>query len=240
MVEKFILPGDKVELRSLIDVILPDGTEGKKIYKTSVYDVFEDGKIEFLMPMEQTKLILLPVNGEYDVCFFSGGNMYRADIRIVERKKNNGIYTFVGEMISSLCKFQRREYYRFNCILELLLKEMTNQEEEAYSQGFFEGYPKNLMSTGVIVDLSGGGLRFVSKEIYKKDSTLYLELKLPIANKIKRFELASKVIFAKEIENRKGEYEIRVKYVYMDNITREEIIKYIFDEERKKRKNGKG
>ena len=40
--------------------------------------------------------------------------------------------------------------------------------------------------------------------------------------------------------NRRNEYQVRTKFVYLDNITREEIIKYIFDEERKNRKNGKG
>lgn len=240
MVEKYILPGDKVELNSLVNVILPDDTRGKKVYKTSVYDVHGDGKIEFLMPIEQTKLILLPINGEYEVCFHSGGIMYKADVRVVERKKNNGKYTFVVEMISSLCKFQRREYYRLNCVFEVMVKEMVEGEEEQYTQGFFERCPKNLIKSGVIVDISGGGLRFISKYPYEKDKMLFLGFELSAADKVKRFEIPSTVIFCKELENRKNEYEVRVKYDYIDKFTREEIIKYIFDEERKIRKNGKG
>ena len=46
-------------------------------------------------------------------------------------------------------------------------------------------------------------------------------------------------ILSKEIEKRQNEYENRVKFIYIDNTTREEIIKYIFDEDRKNRKNGK-
>ena len=69
MIEKLISPGDKLELRSTVSVVLPDGTEGVRTYKTSVYDILEDGKLELLMPMEQQKLVLLPVDGEYDVCF---------------------------------------------------------------------------------------------------------------------------------------------------------------------------
>lgn len=71
MIEKFISPGDKLELRTTVRVTLPDGTEGIKTYRTSVYNILEDGKLELVMPMEQTKLILLPVGGEYDVCFYS-------------------------------------------------------------------------------------------------------------------------------------------------------------------------
>lgn len=47
------------------------------------------------------------------------------------------------------------------------------------------------------------------------------------------------MIYSGGIENREGEYENRVKFEYIDTMTREEIIRYIFDEERKNRKNGK-
>ena len=52
--------------------------------------------------------------------------------------------------------------------------------------------------------------------------------------------LAAKIIYSNEIENRENEYENRVKFEFIDTTTREELIKYIFDEERKNRKNGKG
>ena len=70
MIEKFIAPGDKLELRSAVRVTLPDGTEGVRTYKTSVYNILDDGKLELMMPMEQTKLILLSIGSEYDVCFY--------------------------------------------------------------------------------------------------------------------------------------------------------------------------
>lgn len=70
MIEKFISLGDKLELKSTVRVILPDGTEGVKTYKSTVHNILDDGRLELEMPMEQTKLVLLPIDGEYDVCFF--------------------------------------------------------------------------------------------------------------------------------------------------------------------------
>ena len=64
MIEKFISPGDKLEMKSTTDVKLPDGSEGVRLYKSTVYDVLDDGRIEIVMPMEQSKLVLLPVDGE--------------------------------------------------------------------------------------------------------------------------------------------------------------------------------
>lgn len=239
MIEKFISPGDKIEMKSTVEVVLPDGTKGIRLYKTSIYDVLDDGRLEIVMPMEQSKLVLLPVGGEYDVCFFSHGGMYRADVRIVDRQKVNGTYIIVAEMTTNLHKYQRREYYRFNCIIEMNAREMSTKEIEAYSQEEYDLIEEKGMARGVIVDISGGGLRFVSREQFTSDSTILLNFTLPVGVIKKTFLLAAKVIFSKPIENRQDEYENRVKYVYMNSITREEIIKYIFDEERKHRKYSK-
>ena len=233
MIEKFISAGDK-------DVVLPDGTRGIRLYKTSVYDVLDDGRLEIVMPMEQSRLVLLPVGGEYDVCFFSHGGMYKADVRIVDRQKINGTYIILAEMLTNLHKYQRREYYRFNCIIEMEARELSKEEIEAFKEADGAVIEEREMNRGVIVDISGGGLRFVSRRLYECGSIILLSFKLPIANREKSFTLAAQVILSKEIENRRDEYENRVKFVYINNQTREEIIKYIFDEERKNRKNGKG
>lgn len=246
MIEKFISAGDKVEMKSTVEVVLPDGTKGIRLYKTSIYDVLDDGKLEIVMPMEQTRLVLLPVGGEYDVCFFSHGGMYKADVRIVDRQKINGTYILLAEMLTNLHKYQRREYYRFNCIIEMEARELSRHEIDIFSGAVEpedesdEVIEEKEMQRGVIVDISGGGLRFVSRRQYDSSSTILLCFKLPIKHREKPFTLAARVILSKEIENRVNEYENRVKFVYINNQTREEIIKYIFDEERKNRKNGKG
>lgn len=241
MIEKFISAGDKIEMKSTVDVVLPDGTRGIRLYKTSVYDVLDDGKLEIVMPMEQSRLVLLPVGGEYDVCFFSHGGMYKADVRIVDRQKINGTYIILAEMLTNLYKYQRREYYRFNCIIEMEARELSKKEVEAFKEADDAAViEEKEMSRGVIVDISGGGLRFVSRRLYECGDIILLGFKLPIADHEKPFTLAAQVILSKEIENRRDEYENRVKFVYINNQTREEIIKYIFDEERKNRKYGKG
>lgn len=239
MIEKLISPGDKLEMRSTVSVVLPDGTEGVKTYESSVYDITDDGKIEILMPMEQQKLVLLPIDGEYDVCFFTGGGMYRVNVRIVDRQKINRTYIVVAELITNIHKFQRRDYYRFNCVIDMAVKEMSYEESKAYRDGMPELVSDEGMARGVIVDISGGGLRFVSRQFYRAGGILLMEFLLPISDVETPFRLAAKVMYSGEIENRESEYENRVKYEFIDKNTREEIIKYIFDAERKYRKNGK-
>jgi c-di-GMP-binding flagellar brake protein YcgR len=86
MIEKFISPGDKLEMKTLNDAILPDGSKGIRVYKSKVYDIHNEDHIEIVMPMEHTKLILLPIDCEYDVCFYAKGGVYRATLKIVDRR----------------------------------------------------------------------------------------------------------------------------------------------------------
>ena len=237
MIEKFIFPGDKLEMKSTQEVVLPDGMEGTKLYKSTVYDVLDDGKIEIVMPMEHGKLVLLPVEGEYEVCFFSNGAMYRADVRIVDRQKINTTYVLIAELISNLHKFQRREYYRFSCVLEMGARNLEEEEllalENNREKPLQPGLP---LKKCVIVDISGGGLRFISTEKYEVGSLIFCTYQLLLGGEPKPFEVLGKVLAVKEMSNRKGSYEHRLQYHNLDVHTREMIIKYIFEEERRARK----
>ena len=121
----------------------------------------------------------------------------------------------------------------------MLARELAKAESEAFEKQLGYLVSENDMQRGVIVDISGGGLRFVSRQPFTEGKILYLRFKLSINDEEKEFRLAAKVIVSKEIEKRQNEYENRVKFLYIDNTTREDIIKYIFDEDRKNRKNGK-
>ena len=48
--------------------------------------------------------------------------------------------------------------------------------------------------------------------------------------------MVGKVLAVRELENRKGTFEHRVQYYNLDVNIREEIIRFIFEEERKSRK----
>jgi c-di-GMP-binding flagellar brake protein YcgR len=89
----------------------------------------------------------------------------------------------------------------------------------------------------LIVDISGGGIRFISDHAYEQGSMIYCTYQL-MADKVARdYEIVGKVLSVREVANRPGEYEHRVQYVNLDNDTREEIIKFIFEEERRIRRN---
>ena len=114
---------------------------------------------------------------------------------------------------------------------------MEEEEIQAVeSKELFELVPGLPLKRSVIVDISGGGLRFVSEQKYEPESLIYCSYHLIVDGNRKLYEVVGKVLGAKEIENRKGVFEHRVQYVNISEGAREQIIKFIFQEERKNMK----
>lgn len=247
LLSKYVIPGSRVDLQAIgrSKGYLGNNGENKeerKAYQSQVIDVLSEDRVEISMPMEQSKLILLPVDGEFDLYFYTDGGLYQCYARVVDRYKNNSLYVLVLDLISNLRKHQRREYYRFSCALEMNSRQLQEEEEKALEDKNDENIltPQLPLKSSVIVDISGGGLRFVANYDYEPQSKILCRINLMMHGKMKEHNLVGKVLSVRELENRKGVFEHRVQFIHVDADEREEIIKYIFDEERKTLKNQKG
>ena len=139
------------------------------------------------------------------------------------------------ELISNLRRFQLREYYRFSCALEMESRDLLEEEKKAVEKEEYRLIPGLPLKRSVIVDLSGGGLRFVSVQKYANESIIYITYHLMLNGQKKKYELLGRILSVNEVQGRPGTYEHRVQYINLDVDAREEIIKYIFEEERKHR-----
>lgn len=114
-----IKPGDKIDIRLLQQVENEERTgDTVKVYKSQVLDINKRGNLEISMPTEGTKLILLPLDVRLEFVFYSGGFLYKSIGQIVERFKRDNIYTLEVELKTRLEKFQRREFYRYECSID--------------------------------------------------------------------------------------------------------------------------
>lgn len=241
MLSRIIKPGDRIELRP-VEKNRPNAEMKANItksYMSQVQSLISEEKLEIVMPMEGTKIVLLPVDAVFDMYLTTSSGLYQCFIRIVDRYKSNNVYILAVELTSSLRKYQRREYYRFSCALEMRSRELSKDEIRALDTDHEFLTPGLPLKQNVIVDISGGGLRFLSNQIYEPGSLIYINYRLLNRDKMKEYNLVGKVLAIKPSENRKGVYEHRVQYVNMRTDDREEIIKYIFEEERKHRNHNK-
>lgn len=241
LLSKYVVPGGRVDLQTIdrSKENTSESSEKRKSYQSQVIDVLSEDRIEISMPMEKTKLILLPVDGEYDLYFYSDNGLYQCYARVVDRYKHNSMYVLVLDLISNLRKHQRREYYRFSCALEMNSRQLQKEEIELAGKAGDVLSPQLPLKSSIIVDISGGGLRFVANYAYEIQSMILCKYHLLVHGEIKEYNLVGKVLGVRELESRKGVFEHRVQYVNVDPTEREEIIKYIFDEERKTLKNQK-
>lgn len=240
MLSKYVVPGNRLEIQAVERIKNADETERKKIYQTQVYDVLSEDRLEIMMPMEKTKLILLPVDVEYDLYIYTSAGLYQCFARVIDRYKADAKYILLMELTSNLRKFQRREYYRLSCALDMDSRLLEKEEIQAVEKKDNYLVPGLPLKRSIIVDISGGGIRFVGDYAYDLDSMICCRYHLVIDGRDKEYMLVARVISVRELEDKKGIFEHRAQYVNINTLEREEIIRFIFEEERKNRKREKG
>ncbi|MCI8635683.1 MAG: flagellar brake protein [Eubacterium sp.] len=243
MVANVLHLGDKTDIRMVQQAERETQTGlSAHIYKSQVHDITPDGGIEVTMPIEQGKVVLLSLGLRYEFVFYTNAGLYHATGRIKERYKKDNIYVFLIELQSQMEKFQRREYYRYPCLIDVKFYPISAQDakmmpSDRILQMFREsGEAKNAQKDAMLLDLSGGGARFIGKEKLETDSYILMVIRLTSSSMDKQYFIKCHVLASEEAENRWGKIETRVQFIFHDNRMQEEIIRYIFEEERKVRK----
>ena len=242
MVSSVLCVGDKLDIRILQQVENAGKTgEKPKVWRSVIYDIKNNGELELGMPTEGGKMVLLSLGIRYDLVFYAKGGLYQCIGQVKERYKSDNIYMVSMELKTNLSKFQRREYYRKECLLDVNYLELSDEEagsdlaETAFAQREELLYNER-MKSGIAVDISGGGLRMVS-DLPVETGNLLLNFTLKNEFGERDIWLFGTVIQTRKLEgNGEVRYECRVMYDIRDNRIREQIIKYIFEEERKSRK----
>lgn len=238
MISKYVNVGDRIDIESIKRS--SSVTTERKTYKSQVFDIESEDRIKVAMPMEQGKVILLPVDEEFNLCFYTPGGLYQCLGRVADRYKTDKIFVLVMELTTDIRKYQRREYYRLNCVLNMKSTMINQNDVSGFSEKVHFIDTDLTFDNGTMVDISGGGARFISKVKYPKDSNILFTFDLFVNDKLTSYKLIGKILLSQEIQGREGEYEHRIMFVNIMNDDRESIIKYIFEEERKIRRREKG
>lgn len=234
MLSDFITEGDRIELQVVERHEERLDSPERRTYLSKVHTILSEDTMEIMMPMEESKPILLPVDTEFDLIIYHESNVYQCFACIKDRYKSNNVYLLVAELTSNLRRYQRREYYRFSCALEMCARNLQEEELQAVENDLPYALTPGLpLKQSIIVDISGGGLRFLSSQRYEPGSLLYINYFLLLSGTKKLYEVIGKVLNVQELDNKEGIFEHRVQYHNIDSKMREEIIRYIFEEERK-------
>lgn len=199
-----------------------------EVFKSSVQDVISDSSIALSIPINGSKSYL-PVIGEKVEFFIFIKNEYHKYTGILkDRKIEGGLRLLIIENLKHIGKIQRRENFRIPISVDVSYLKIT---KEAGEKGVAKNIYKILADKFIVghsVDLSAGGIRILIHEKIEINSFLMLKVKLSSEDEI--------CVLSQIIRVEKGEdiklYKIGCKFLDLDELDKEKMIRYIFEKSR--------
>ena len=240
MIGNIVKPGDKIDIKYLHQ-------DNDKIYMSGVFDIISESEMEITVPTFEGKMVLFHNGFEFEFFFYTAKGMYTCEAVIIDRYKKDGFYLLVAELISPLKKFQRREFYRFECMLDFayykIPKEVAELEttDELFDVIADPVYieQKKLARTK---DISGGGCRFLGPEPLEVGANILMVIRLTNDKVDHMFYLVMEIIASDKAKGVEDRWISRGKFDIKNKKDRDLIIRYVFEEDRmlRKREIGEG
>lgn len=238
---KEFLPGYKVDIRTVAHVVRND-EEAQTRYVSQIFDVSTNGEILIHMPTNAGKLVILQSGVRYEFVFNTNNGLFKAEGEVTRRAKREGFYLLAIKLNTKLEKFQRREFFRLDCMMPLLFTGISDEIAHFDSMAAAFKYMRDnleqysVKGLGTILDISAGGIRFTTSEDIREFEYLMLQFQLEYDAGKRQAELIAKKV-SQEYKPDSGKYEVRLMFLFKkDAINQEDIVKYVFEAERKKRR----
>ncbi|HOV26870.1 MAG TPA: PilZ domain-containing protein [Pseudobacteroides sp.] len=221
-----ITTGTKLEIQ-FVDFFMGD-KEITKLFVSEFECAEEEDVICVASPIYEGTYLPAPIGTDMFVFAYFTGQFYKFKAKLKDKLIKDGLPIYKLSINGDMEKIQRRQFFRLECMLGVRCREVKIENNIPVQKGdFLNGFTR---------DISGGGACLVLAkgiEIGK-----YLECEIQITgNKMIKFygTVIRSVKF--DVDN-KSKYELGVEFYNIDNRTREAIIGFIFEEQRKLRKKG--
>jgi c-di-GMP-binding flagellar brake protein YcgR len=207
------LKPSQIKINQLLDIEIELDPE-KTLQLPSRVEGTEDNCLLISVPMYRGEIIPLRTGQKIKI-FLNGQDVsYTFLTEIVGRRWQN-IPLLVIKKPQSLIKIQRRSYMRLPVKLDVSFRVAGDESD---------------FKTGETLDISGGGILFVTEEKIEEGQILELELYLP---RRKPFFCRAKVVRLLERARKKGEKnKVALEYHEITEGKRDQIINYIFEKQR--------
>ncbi len=239
--------GDKIEMTHVKSSSWRKVSEN--IYASMLldYDGMRHAKIS--MPIYEGRVVPLEIGDEYDLCFFTSVGLYRCRAKVSDRSREGRMHVLDVEFLSLPKKYQRRQFYRLECMQEIRFRVISEEEktlrdfirassfedvtmQEAYERKLeeFKEEWKNVLMT----DISGGGVRLQCRDNLAPG--MFIEVIIPLTVKGERiiFRSIAKIVFVVEPEGNNSEIELRCEFENIGREQRELLVQYVFEEQKRR------
>jgi len=187
----------------------------EKYFNSNIQDITEE-YIAISIPIKTGEYLPLSKGAIIDVIYYEDENCYKFQSCVIGRKFENIPILLIAKP-TEIKKIQRRKYVRIPLINTVKYKNLKNEPRTNPST-----VPQSEYLRAVLVDLSGGGMRVkVSEEIKLNDFLL-------VSLTIDKEEITIVGQAMRIVKDDEGRFSCGLSFEFLDNLTRERIIKFTF------------
>ena len=226
--------GNKIELVMLDDIIRNESN--KKVYVSKIFDILPGNKLQIAMPIYEGKIVPLNVSDKYSACFYTDKGLLQCNVIITSRYKDGHMFFLEVLILGQLEKVQRRQFYRYVCKLNAKIRVVSDEEYETGKLDYEVISEDDLeWNEAKLMDISGGGAKIIQRQYLDKNEVVKLKFVLSVDEYTFRFSLFARVLSSVRVQNHYEIYEQRLEFLKITKEERDNIIKYIFESERRNR-----
>lgn len=208
----------ELEINSKIEVLFD-----RTAYKSTIQDInYEEESLLIAIPVIDGVYLTLNADDVIEQIFYDKkGNVFKYNTKIIKRVSDNKIPFYKVTFPYNIEKVQRRDYVRVNTAesMEYKLEEKIKKYEKDETP-----YEK-----GLLLDLSGGGMRFKGSKEFPQGSIIKSNVKYENES----IEVRGKIVRIEKTEDKK--YIYGISFMDISNSAREKIIRLVFNIMRKQR-----
>ena len=238
MVSDIIKPGDKIDINFLHQ-------NNGKTYKSSFFDFADERTLVISMPTDAGKMVIFNLGFECQLYFCTATGLYTCEAVVAQRYKKENFFLLAMRITSEIKKFQRREFYRVESLLDFAYFHIPSEVAELettdelirYLKGEDYEAQERMARTR---DISGGGIRFTAMEPLEVGQSILVAIQLTNDKVDQMFYLVADIMSCDQSENSDERWVVRAQFRYKDMDDRDLIVRYVFEQDRMLRKNRGG
>jgi len=216
-----------------LDVKVQYRNIGDVVYVSKVLDILDEKNftLAITMPTRADKALSLLPNKKYDVTVYVDQAMIVFDAYFEGYIKKDKEKLVALRLSNEGYKIQRREFFRFSCSIPMNFTVIDFEEGDLAAEIMHEAGMTE-MHEAVVKDIGGGGLRFMT------DSDLSLEylVECTITLGSITLKLRGRILEKQYLPKAAHHFQYRVLFTDISKSSQEDIINFIFAEQRKQRK----
>lgn len=217
----YMINMQKLIIGDRIEVNLKSKGKNSKSYYSMVQDILSDDEILITLPTVESIPMIAKPNQEIEISFFRSHGQFCFTGKIIEYCNDNSIELLKIKRITQNVRIQRRNFYRLNVTLPVKVNYIDASGQEYQIDGYS-------------CDIGGGGMGV----IMKRHIPLYSDVNCSFSIDTDNIIIKGNIIRIEICKDDEHKYQMGIKFTEVSEYTRDVIVKFIFNQQRKRIRKG--